>query len=122
MCVFFFNEKIYNFLFCIVGNVCDICSKGNDKFDRDADKVPDACDNCASDFNTDQHDTDSDGVGDACDNCPFESNPDQTDQDKDGVGDICDNCILSPNHSQNDTDGDGWVNASLHPYRFAVLG
>ena len=37
--------------------------------DTDNDGVPDSCDNCPSDSNTNQIDTDGDGLGNACDPC-----------------------------------------------------
>ncbi len=75
--------------------------------DSDGDGVPDACDNCPSEFNPDQADTDGDGIGDACDNCWDISNPDQQDCDGDGIGDVCD----------DDVDGDGVPNGDdVCPY------
>ena len=38
--------------------------------DRDGDGVPDKCDNCPNQHNSDQSDSDEDGIGDACDVCP----------------------------------------------------
>ncbi|MFM9959290.1 MAG: thrombospondin type 3 repeat-containing protein [Phycisphaerales bacterium] len=58
-------------------------------FDVDADRVPDASDNCPRTPNADQTDTDMDNFGDACDNCPLIPNPDQEDFNADGVGDAC---------------------------------
>lgn len=38
--------------------------------DQDGDGIPDACDNCPSNFNAEQTDSDGDFRGDACDTCP----------------------------------------------------
>ncbi|WP_242094972.1 MopE-related protein [Aestuariivivens sediminicola] len=37
--------------------------------DTDGDDVPNGCDNCPNDVNTDQADADDDGIGDVCDPC-----------------------------------------------------
>ena len=42
--------------------------------DTDADRVPDAIDNCPSVVNLDQRDSDGDKIGDRCDNCPAIAN------------------------------------------------
>jgi streptogramin lyase/subtilisin-like proprotein convertase family protein len=93
--------------------------------DGDGDGVPNASDNCPSDFNPGQQDADHDGLGDACDattplpagdpdhdgvpdgtdNCPTLANPGQEDGDHDGVGDVCDPMPA-------DDDGDGVANGS----------
>jgi hypothetical protein len=96
----------------------DACSP-----DTDEDDIPDACDNCPTDFNPDQLDSDYDRLGDACDNCSTVYNQDQRDCDGDGIGDYCDsapyddpdkdgvcssidNCPNVSNSNQNETDGD----------------
>jgi hypothetical protein len=96
--------------------------------DSDADRVPDACDNCPQRSNLYQVDEDDDGLGDACDPCPVTpqnddadadgtcddsdvcpvtSDPLQIDGDLDGRGDACDDCPSAPNAGQEDTDLDG---------------
>ncbi len=88
-------------------------------FDQDADRVPNACDNCLATGNPDQADAEQDGVGDACDNCPLDPNPNQADADGDLAGDACDadddgdgradasdNCPLDANPGQEDGDQD----------------
>jgi len=62
---------------------------GDDRYDRDNDRVSDGCDNCQDAVNPDQKDSDGDGVGDACDNCFADANPDQADTNGDGIGDKC---------------------------------
>ena len=59
-------------------NICTVCIQGDDGVaeccpgdtDTDQDGVPDECDNCPEDANSDQADTDGDGIGDICD-CTF---------------------------------------------------
>jgi hypothetical protein len=92
--------------------------------DGDGDGVPDGCDNCPGDSNSDQSDVDGDGQGDVCDLCPTEL---INDEDGDGLcasADICpldpdndvdadgvcmpdDNCAITANATQDDTNGDG---------------
>ena len=74
--------------------------------DKDADKVPDAQDNCVYKPNPTQKDQDKDSVGDACDNCLTKANGGQADSDSDDVGDVCDNCPLKANTDQKNLDGD----------------
>jgi len=88
------------------GDLCDLCPGYDDSEDVDSDSVPDSCDNCAENFNSNQSDIDGDGVGDACDNCISKSNIYQEDWDFDGLGDSCDNCIFISNPNQSNADGD----------------
>lgn len=88
--------------------------------DEDRDDVPEGCDNCPGERNSDQADEDRDGVGDECDNCSVTYNPDQLNSDAedgpetqwwgggrspgDTYGDACDNCPEVANQNQNDSD------------------
>jgi len=74
--------------------------------DKDADKIPDAQDNCIYKPNPDQKDGDKDKVGDVCDNCVTMFNQGQVDVDNDGVGNVCDNCPLKANQDQKNLDSD----------------
>ncbi|MBW2981103.1 thrombospondin type 3 repeat-containing protein, partial [Candidatus Woesearchaeota archaeon] len=76
--------------------------KKKPKIDSDDDGVPDADDNCPSDFNPNQEDTDGNKIGDACELGP----PIAADQDDDGVPDADDNCPSDFNPNQEDADGD----------------
>lgn len=66
--------------------------------DGDRDGIPDVCDNCPLNINTEQNDADGDGYGDVCDNCPSTYNPDQGNSNKEDedalpspvLGDRCD--------------------------------
>jgi len=58
--------------------------------DADLDGIPNACDNCPSEANTQQTDSDADGICDACDTCPLDAN---NDHDNDGICDNIDPCI-----------------------------
>jgi len=69
--------------------------------DLDSDGVPDICDNCVEEQNSDQEDTDSDEAGDECDPCP---NDPVDDIDGDGLCAEADPCPLDP---LNDLDGYG---------------
>lgn len=69
--------------------------------DGDFDGVPDACDNCPGNANTDQQDFDADGIGDVCDTCPTDS---ENDIDNDGICGDADPCPYDP---YNDVNGDG---------------
>jgi len=84
--------------------------------DTDGDEIPDDCDNCPDDVNSDQanddhdfdgnacdDDDDDDGILDVSDNCQFVRNSGQSDADNDGIGDECDIC---PNDELNDGDDD----------------
>jgi hypothetical protein len=82
-----------------VGDLCDRCHGGDDRFDADSDDIPDDCDVCPWFFDPAQHDRDSDGVGDECEIL--------FDFDGDGIEDLDDNCLFDPNPSQEDSDGDG---------------
>ena len=59
------------------GARCDLGAVEGAAPDGDADRVPDAIDDCPSVANLDQRDSDRDGRGDLCDNCPAVSNPGQ---------------------------------------------
>ncbi|NLE59789.1 MAG: hypothetical protein GX616_15635, partial [Planctomycetes bacterium] len=85
-----------------VGDACDRCWGGDDRYDADIDGVPDVCDNCPNVPNEEQVDDDQDGVGSACDNCVIVPNADQTDTDADGVGDACarPKAVPAPNSPQ----------------------
>lgn len=69
---------------------------GSFQWDRDADGVADALDNCLETSNTNQTNWDGDGNGDACDG----------DDDNDGIDDIDDSCPFI-HRGANDADGDG---------------
>jgi Thrombospondin type 3 repeat len=84
----------------------DVLPEAASPNDKDADKVPDAQDNCVYKANPTQKDQDNDTVGDACDNCLSMANQGQADGDTDAVGDVCDNCPLKANKDQKNLDGD----------------
>lgn len=88
--------------------------------DSDGDGVPDAKDNCETEYNPGQRNTDGDAKGDVCDPnddndgvddgsdlCPKAEPPggktNHDDKDGDGLGDVCD----------PDTDGDGYYDGNL---------
>jgi hypothetical protein len=62
--------------------------------DSDGDTVPNFCDNCPDDPNTDQADDDADGAGNVCDVCPGAN--DSLDTDMDGTPDCLDGCPMDP--------------------------
>jgi hypothetical protein len=74
-----------------------LCPGFDDSIDEDADRIPNHCDNCPSDFNPYQEDLDDDGIGDLCD----------SDLDDDGLPDDMDNCPATFNPGQEDINGDG---------------
>ncbi len=90
-----------------VCNPEDICSKGDDGIDKDADKTPDACDECPEDSGKIQP-----GV------CGCGKVDDPTDTDKDGTPDCKDLCKDDPAKTEPgscgcgypdvDDDGDGY--------------
>ncbi len=79
----------------VYGDLPGFC-KGKSGPDKDGDRIPDACDNCPSQYNPDQADSNGNGIGDVCDLCPFTAGT-GADSDGDGVGDLCDNCSLVAN-------------------------
>jgi formylglycine-generating enzyme required for sulfatase activity len=89
--------------------------------DRDGDRVPDARDECPSDYGTHASgcpDSDEDGIPDKNDQCPYEKGlannrgcPAATDRDADGVPDAGDQCPDKKGELRYagcpDSDGDG---------------